>query len=538
MNSSFLSISSSISRNSQILPNYFFQSGSLNEGLGNTSIENRNESKVSATVTSTNSNSSQQTLSNNDYVRYSPVHSLTGAPIYNSISMGSDEYKERLRMSNELRKSQQFERTQGRAPPPPEMYNRSKGSCILSQCSSISGGSLPGVLGGYYKVERYNTLGNERKSNISKYTARDEKILNSISKNIVNNMPSSKHDLSVNESNDQLKSMFSIKSLERKESNNKVKENALIQEFKKNGGPSVYKRPSFGEELTPITCMNNTCSNLKGAINILGVTGKIFMDVLFQLVNAFDLDSREISNNNNKFGNMPHFPVSSIEVPPDTIILQCFECGLIYYTDLPLNKQQLCTIGILDPKPVEFGKSDSDEIIYGVSNRNSPYYCWGNLEPRDLSPNQIEFLRKIDLRKQNRFSHQDLVDLYYYRFRRDRRFDESFPSYVQSDPQLHLYKYYRETMHGAYNGNKTPLPELGNHFLPSPWSENREGSHKKSSKSSSSSKSTDNKNNFEKDKDGFIILPKFDLPSENPSGNDLVHKPDNSHIFPFILDSL
>ncbi|OII73210.1 cytohesin-like protein [Cryptosporidium ubiquitum] len=523
---------SSISRNSQILPNYFFQSGSLSEGLGNIPVDHDEESKVTIPGQSIKSFNSSQL--SNDHIRYSPVHSLTGAPIYNSISMGSDEYKEMLRMSNELRKSQEFERIQGRAPP--EMYKSPKNSCILSKCD------IPEVLGDCYKVEKTNTLADRKQLNAPIYV-KEEKVLNSISKNVVNNIPYSQvynSNNNANQPSDQLKSLFSIKSSEIKEPSNKVKENALIQEFK-NNNVSIPKKPFINNEFSPITCMNNTCSNIKGAINILGVTGKIFMDVLFHLVNAFDLDTKETSNNsNNKFENMPHFPVSSIGIPPDTVILQCFDCGLIYYTDLPLNKQQLGTIGILDPKPIEFGQPDSEEIIYGISNRNSPYYCWGNLEPRDLSPNQIEFLKKIDLRKQNRFSHQDLVDLYYYRFRKDRRYEENFPIYVQSDPQLHLYKFYRETMHGAYNGNKTPLPDLGNHFLPSPWNGNRTNNKLNKSSSSSSSnsnKSTETKNNFEKDQDGFIILPKFDPPSENLSEYDLANMPDKSHIFPFILDS-
>ncbi|KAJ1611406.1 hypothetical protein OIY81_1698 [Cryptosporidium canis] len=522
--SSFLSASSSISRNSQILPSYFFKSGSLNEGLGNIPMESEVEPKTHPVEQPVQLNSNHQPP--NDFIRYKPIHSLTGAPIYNSISMGSDEYKERLRMSSELKKSQGFERIQGRAPP--ELAHRSKSSCVLSQCE------LPGVLGDYYKVGRVQTLG--RESPNAPIFVKDQRVLNSITKNIVHNkQPQTAHHANqdVSEPNDQLKSMFSVKSKERNEVSNKVRENALIQEFKKNTG-SAARRPLPSIEISPITCMNNTCSNLKGAINVLGVTGKIFIDVLFQLVNAFDFDSKEVPTRG-KFDNMPHFPVSSIDMPPDTVILQCFDCGLIYYTSLPLNKQQLGTIGILDPKPVEFGKPDSEEILHGISNRNSPYYCWGSLEPRDLSPNQIEFLRKVDLKKHNRFSCQDLVDLYYYRFRRDRRHDGNFPSYVQSDPQLHLYKFYRETMHGAYKGNKTPLPDLGNCFLPSPWNENR--THSKSSKSSSSSNS-EPKCRFETDPDGFVILPKFDPPSENPSESDLIHKPDSSHVFPFILDCM
>lgn len=532
---SFLSASSSISRNSQILPSYFFHSGSLNQGLGNIPLECEQEPSISSSPEEF-TRSSSNLLQSNDYPRYQPIHPLTGAPIYNSISMGSEEYKERLRANAGLRKSQEFERTQGRAPPEQTVSRQSKSLCILGQCEQ-----LPGVLGDYYKVSRVNSLGREKQR--PPIYVKDEKILSSISKNIVNTGNSHVgSNANGGEPSDTLKSMFSVKSTERKEPCNKVRENALIQEFKKNSGSAITKRPLFpAEEFSPITCMGDTCSNLKGAINVLGVTGKIFMDVLFQLVNAFDLDNRETSSSHKKFGNMPHFPVSSIEIPPDTVILQCFDCGLIYYTALPLNKQQLGTIGILDPKPLEFGLPDSEEVLYGVSDRSSPYYCWGNLEPRDLTPNQIEFLRKVDLRKCDRLSHQDLVDLYYHRFRRDRRFDGDFPSFVQSDPQLHLYKFYRETMHAAYHGNKTPLPDIGNHFLPSPWDENRTSTHKKSRSSSSCSdrQSHETKNNFERDQDGFIILPKLDPPpSEHREEHDLVHKPDNSHIFPFILDCL
>lgn len=520
-----------------MLPSYFFQSGSLNEGLGNLPPEGEIEPSVSS--------SAEDLTQSNDYSRYQPIRSLTGAPIYNSINMGSDEYKERLRVSAGLGKNQEFQRTQGRAPPELTINRQSKSLCILGQCEQ-----LPGVLGDYYKVSRVNPQGREKQR--PPIYVKDEKILNSISKNIINTKTASSCNINSNnnvggsgsdgnEPNDSLKSMFSVKSTERKEPGNKVRENALIQEFKKNSGSAVTKRRLFpSEELSPITCMNNTCSNLKGAINVLGVTGKIFMDVLFQLVSAFDLDNRETQSNHKKFGDMPHFPVSSIEMPPDTVILQCFDCGLIYYTSLPLNKQQLGTIGILDPKPLEFGLPDSEEIVHGVSDRSSPYYCWGNMEPRDLSPNQIEFLRKVDLRRCNRLSHQDLVDLYYHRFRRDRRFDRDFPSFVQSDPQLHLYKFYRETMHAAYHGNKTPLPDIGNHFLPSPWDASR-AAHKKSKSSSSAStdrQGSESKNNFERDQDGFIILPKLDdpPPPDRPNEYDLVHKPDNSHIFPFILD--
>ncbi|KAF7456687.1 cytohesin-like protein [Cryptosporidium felis] len=553
--SSFLSASSSVSRNSQIIPGYIFQSGSLSSGLGVDEAGMSNDSVIQRLGSSPSQSSNLGSLGQVspgegprtgqtvEYKRYTPVHLTTGAPIYRSLSMGSEEYKDRLKASNSLqsRRDQQFARTEGRAP---EMVEpRSGSSCFLGKCE------LPGAIGDLYRVESVSRRGGSGvQTGVTAFGR--EKVLNSISRNIINDR--SPRDSSGREKGtpnrplsprgEALKSMFSIKPSEKKQVGNQMKQNALIQEFKKSPRGQA-RRPLLPEDISPIACMNNACSNIKGAIEVLGVTGRIFLDVLVQLASAFDLDGMEASSKNKefgvKFGNLPHFPVSSIDMPPDTVILQCFDCGLIYYTNLPLNKQQLGTVGILEPKPVEFGVKDSEEVIHGVADRSSPYYCWGNLEPRDLTPNQIEFLRKVDLRKQAQFSHQDLVDLYYYRFRRDRRFDENFPSYLQSDPQLHLYKFYRETMHGAYNGHKTPLPDLGTHFVPSPWSGNR-SQRKSPSRPSSPSSSEDGEaegKSFEKDEFGFIILPKFDLPSENQDGS-IVFKPDTTHHFPFVLDKL
>ncbi|KAH7649432.1 hypothetical protein FG379_001058 [Cryptosporidium bovis] len=584
MSNAFFSARSSVSRSSQLLPNYLFQSETLNEvvldnkevveiptnlnmervesGMSSTDLNlnkiNSGTIPASATMSRINTPINQrQHLDNSKY--YKPVYPNTGGPIYNSISTSSEEYKERLKASNNLGRAYTQVNWRPQVLQPQKYLSlQPKSACLLKSCEYPK-------LSDYYKICNIpHTITNKAKEPPVEI---EEKLLPSISRNIIQDTsvlqspstcPSSPAIQPSKEK--ELKSMFSIKSVEKKQENNEIKQNELINEFKKstNVNKFIHKQDCMYEGISPIKCMNNACSNIKGALNTLELTGKVFMDVILGIASVFDLDQKDINSKLNgivgqKFNNLRHFPVSSIDLPPNNVVLQCFDCGLIYYAELPLNKQQLSTIGVLDPQPINFGiPENADSLEFEIKNRNSPYYCWGNVQPRDLSPGQIEFIKTTDLGKINKFSLQDIVDLYYYRYRRDRRHDNNFPTFVLSDPQLHLYKFYRETMHGIYNGNKTPLPEIGNCFEPSPWFKGMKYQKRHTSlypsKQINEGNDVDDNNNseisksrFEKDENGFTILPEFNL-NETSHYNDeysrIIYNSDNTHVFPFILDKL
>ncbi|KAH8739089.1 hypothetical protein FG386_000956 [Cryptosporidium ryanae] len=588
MSNAFFSARSSIaSRPSQVIPNYLFQTGSLNDSilikkegaedqrslklegaessgsLSNLNSETANSGEISTDKTLPRANTQtyqEKRLSNVSY--YKPVYPNTGGPIYNSISTSSDEYKERLKASNDLRRAH-TQVNWKQVPTPQKQHSLQSGnSCLLKSCEYLK-------ISDYYKIcNADQAIPDKTKKAPIIDVNRDSKLLSSIYKNIiqrgdtpVSQSPStcpSSPEIQPNKGKD-LKSMFSVKSVEKKQ-DAEAKQNELINEFKKYStkiNKLIYKQNCMNDDISPISCVNNAYSNIKGALNTLELTGKVFLDVILGIASVFDLDKMDINDklncvNSQKFNNLMHFPVSSIDLPPNNVVLQCFDCGLIYYAELPLNKQQLSTIGVLNPQAINFGIPDNaDKLEFEIRNRNSPYYCWGNIQPRDLSPGQIEFIKTTDLRKANKFSLQDVVDIYYYRYRRDRRHDNDFPIFVLSDPQLHLYKFYRETMHGVYNGNKTPLPELGNCFEPSPWLKGIRY-HKYPVNSSCSNKTnvevsgSDNSNEkteskFEKDENGFTILPQFSLDETNHYRDEysrIIYNSDKTHVFPFVLDKL
>ncbi|EEA07977.1 uncharacterized protein CMU_031180 [Cryptosporidium muris RN66] len=280
----------------------------------------------------------------------------------------------------------------------------------------------------------------------------------------------------------------------------------------------------------PLKTIRSPCKNIKGAIESIEYTGKFLASTCMYIANLFDFDSKDIQGSLQDYDHfslcdLPAFPVVSVEIPTNTVILQCMECDMLFYSELPLTKQQLSSIGILEPDPIPLGNLGpfvpNDEIF----NRDSPFYCWGNMQPRELSPNQIEYLKSVDLRTVKRLSIQDIVDLYYYRYRRDRRFEKDFLSSVMVDDRLHLYKFYRETLHAANNGNKTPLPDVGDFLMPSPWDPIR---------TSKSRKPKAPNKDFELDSNGFVILPQ--LPKIKYNIRDKIFTPDISPSVPFILD--
>ncbi|KAL7067411.1 hypothetical protein ACR3K2_21860 [Cryptosporidium serpentis] len=293
-----------------------------------------------------------------------------------------------------------------------------------------------------------------------------------------------------------------------------------------------FKGTQYDPFTEPLKTIKNPCENIKGAIESIEYTGKFLASTCMYIANLFDFDSKDIKGNPQDYGHfslcdLPAFPVVSVEMPTDTVILQCMECNLLFYSELPLTKQQLSSMGILEPDPIPLGSLGpfvpSDEIF----NRDSPFYCWGNMEPRELSPNQIEYLKKVDLGTVKILSIQDIVDLYYYRYRKDRRFEKDFLSSVMVDDRLHLYKFYRETLHATNNGNKIPLPDVGDFLMPSPWEPIRAP---KSCKPKAPNK------DFELDFNGFVILPQF--PKTKDNIRDKIFIPDISPSVPFILDRM